>query len=466
MSQRTIVPRARRRPLVLVVVALLLAAGLAATFTHPRNPSVLPSGLAISINAESTALYCTGLSSGGPRPGRVTFYNTSSGPRHLSISVYSDKGTEWSGSIELAAHGLQSIEPSVLDKSTATAASLATSYGVAVQISGGGVVAEEIAYNDRAEVPCIAQGLTKWFATGFNTLVGSTAYLSVFNPTATSAVFNASIYTSAGITEPESFQGLSVPAHAQREIDLGTEVVNTPNVGVRLKVSRGSIDVVGVQDSNGTLSYEQGLTNAASDVWYPNVTTVNKATAGLSVMNPSAETANVSVDIKLGSFKIAPQTLTVLPYSTGTLSINPNSAIPADGYANLTLKSSQPIVSALVTGASTWVALASPLTPGNAFLVRDFTGLGFDALSMTNVSSHAITVDIESYNAAKPTLITGVGGIRLAPGATKSLKAQLYAPSGLRSTYLVTASKPDLVVSLTLPSTPSGVNVVSPLDGR
>jgi hypothetical protein len=461
-----IVPKTRRRPLLVFVVGVLLAAGLATTFTHPGNPSGLPSGLAVSINAESTALYCTGLSNVGPRPGRVSFYNTSSGPRHLSVSIFSDKGTTWNGSLELAPHSLQSIEPSALDKSSTTTKAVTTSYGVAVQISGGGVVAEEIAYNDRAEVPCISQGLTKWFATGFNTLVGSSAYLSVFNPTATSTVFNASIYTSAGITEPESFQGVSVPAHAQREINLGTEVVNTPNVGVRLKVVRGSLDVVGVEDSNGTLSYEQGLSNAARNVWYPNVTTVNNATAQLSVMNPSAQTANVSVDIKLGSFKIAPQTLTVLPYSTGALTITPNSAIPVDGYANITLTSSQPVVSALAAGASTWVALTSPTTPGNAYLVRDFTGLGFDALSMTNVSSRAITVDVISYAATKPTLITSAGGIRLAPGATKSLKALLYSSSNPSGTYLVTASKPELVVSLTLPSTPSGVNVVPPLDGR
>ncbi len=48
--------------------------------------------------------------------------------------------------------------------------------------------------------------------------------------------------------------------------------------------------------------------------------------------------------VKLGSFKIAPQTLTVLPYSTGEITITPNSAIPADGYANVTLRSPQPVV--------------------------------------------------------------------------------------------------------------------------
>jgi Family of unknown function (DUF5719) len=463
------VARSRRGPLLLIVVAALVATGLATTLTHPKNPSVLPSGLAVSINAESTALYCTGLSNVGPRPGRVTFYNTAGNPRHLTISIVSDRGSTWSGSIELASHGAQSVEPSVLDKSAASAkATPPTSYGVAVQISGGGVVAEEIGYNSRAEVPCVSQGVTHWSATGFSTLVGSSAYLSVFNPSATSAVFNVAVFTASGVSDPESYQGLAVPAHAQREVNLDTEVVNTPNVGVRLSVQRGSLEVVGVEDSNGTLSYEQGLASGAEDVWFPTVTTVNKATAEISVMNPSGSAANVTVNVKLGSYKIAPQTLTVLPYSTGALTITPNSAIPDDGYANLTLKSNQPVITALATGASSSIALSSPVTPDNAFLVHDFTGLGFDAVTMTNTSSRTITIDISSFNTKTPNVITGVGGIKLAPGVTENLISKLFpTPTGGSShTYLVMATKPSLIVSLTLPSTPRGVNLVAPLDGR
>jgi hypothetical protein len=462
------VPKTRRRPLLLVVVVVLLATGLAVTFTHPKNPSVLPSGLAVSMNAESTALYCTGLSDVGPRPGRVTFYNTASGPRHLTVSIVSNLGATWSGSIELATHGVQSLEPSALVTSAKSAKATAplTSYGVGVQISGGGVVAEEVAYNGRAEVPCVSEGITRWSATGLSTLVGSTAYLSVYNPSATSAVFNVSVFTATGVSVPESFQGLAVPAHAQREVDLGTEVVNTPNIGVRLSVQRGSLEVVGVEDSNGTLSYEQGLTNAANDAWFPNVTTVDNSTAQISVMNPGGSTANVTVDVALGSYHIAPQTLTVLPYSTGALTITPNSAIPADGYANLTLKSSRAVITALATGTSSSIELSTPVIPGNAFLVHDFTGLGFDAVTMTNTSSHTITLTISSFNSARPDVITGVGGIQLAAGTTKSLSSMLYSSKGAGNTYLVTASKQTLVVSLTLPSTPRGLNVVSPLDGR
>ncbi len=461
------VPRARRRPLALVVVALLLAAGLATTFTHPKNPSTLPTGLATSINAESTALYCTGLSNLGPRPGKVTFFNTASGPRHLTVSIVSDHGGEYQGSLELPVHGAESLEPSVLVTGAKSGtANTPTNYGMGVQISGGGVVGEEIAYNGRAEEPCVSQGITRWSATGFNTLVGSSAYLSVYNPSATSAVFNVSVFTAAGVSDPESFQGLSVPAHAQQEVNLGTEVVNTANVGVRVNVQRGDLDVVGVEDSNGTLSYERGLTNAASEVWFPNVTTVNDATAELSVLNPGGTTANVTVDVALGSYHITPQTLAVPAYSTGVLTVTPNSAIPADGYANLTLKSSRPVITALATGTSSSFALSSPSLPGNSFLIHDFTGLGFNAVTATNVSSHPLTLTIWSYRAAKPDVISGVGGIQLAAGSTKSLASRLFGQNTSDNTYLVTSSKTTLLVSLTLPSTPEGVNVVSPLDGR
>jgi hypothetical protein len=382
--------------------------------------------------------------------------------------VVSDHGAVWNGSIELAAHAAHSIEPSVLDvASKSDKAAPLTSYGVGVQISGGGVVAEETAYNGRAEVPCISQGITHWSATGLSTLVGSSAYLSVFNPTATAAVFNVSIFTASGVSVPQSFQGLSVPAHAQREVNLGTEVVNTANVGVNLNVLRGSLDVIGVEDANGTLSFEQGLTSPMEDVWFPEVTTVASGSAQISVMNTGSQSATVGVHVVLGKYKITPQNVTVLPYSTGVFTVTPNSAIPADGYANVTLTSTRPIVTALATGTSTSsFSLSSPLTPGNAFLIHDFTGLGFDAMTMTNVGSRTITVDIASYNTATPKVISGVGGIKLTAGATQSLTSILRAPKGSSDTYLVSATKPSLLVSLTLPSSPRGVDVVSPLDGR
>ena len=438
----------RRLPLLTVAAVVLVATGFVTSLRHATNPSQLPSGLKVSLNAESTALYCTGISSAHGAPGRVSFYNTASASRSLSVSVVSDKGNTWQGSIELAAH-LNYTHTGL----------------TRVQISGGGVVGEEIAGTDRSEVPCSASGVTRWYATGFDTSTGSSAYLSVYNPTATSAVFNASIYATTGYSAPQAFQGIAVPAHAQTEVDLGKEVVNTSNVGVGVTVLRGSLEIVGVENSAGTVSYDQGLTDASKHSWLPNVTTVEAATAQIRVANPNDSPAQVTVDVALSNFKVPPQRVTIAPLSTGVVVVTPNPAIPAAGYANLTVHSNVPVVSALATGTGKWFALSSPATPSNAFLVGDFSGIGFAAATVTNTSSRATTVDVSTFNAPTSRVVTS--GINLSAGQTTSLFATI--PSFSRSpsaTYLLTSTKPSMVVSLTLPSRPVGLYVVTPLDGR
>ena len=453
--------RSRRFPVLVVVAAVLAATAVAVTLTHPKNPSGSPSGLSVTINTESSALYCTGLSNGPGAAGRVDFYNTANGPRNLNVSVVSSQDTTWSGSLELGAHQGQFIQPSVLDKSTKNA-----TYGVAVQISGGGVVGEEIEGGDRAEAPCVNQGATRWYATGFDTLVGSSADLSVYNPTATAAVLNASIYSATGVSEPQSFQGISVPAHTQSTIDLGTEVVNTQNVGVEVHVLRGSLEIVGVQDSNGSISLDPGQRQASAAAWLPDVTTVQNATAQLRLANSSDRLANVTVSVALGQFKIPPQRVTLSPFSTGSITITPNPAIPASGYASLTVRSSVPILTTLATGSGSVVLLSSPSAPVGEVFVRDFTALGFDAATVTNTSARAVRLTLSTFNSASPKTVTVSGGITLRGGATTNLSSLFPTFTAAGDAFLLSSSSPTIVVSLTLPSRPRGVDVVSPLNGR
>ena len=325
----------RRVPLLVVLAVLLAVTGVATTLRHPTNPSVLPNGLAVSLNAESTALYCTGLSSASP--GRVSFFNTANAARRLSVSVVSDLGTSWSGTIELAAHAGQVVQPKVLDapathrSKSGHVTSVAVNYAVAVQISGGGVVGDEIQGN--TSVPCVSEGVTRWFAAGFNTLVGSDAYLSLYNPTDTEAVLNVSVVSATGFSAPENLQGVSVPAHAQEEIDLGRNVVNMTNVAVGVKVLRGSLAIVGEEDSAGTLSFNEGVQAPSTHAWFPAVTTANAATAEIRLSNPNNKIAHVTLDVSLGHYTITPQTTTLGPFTTGEITLTPNSAIPVAGYA-------------------------------------------------------------------------------------------------------------------------------------
>ena len=57
------------------------------------------------------------------------------------------------------------------------------------------------------------------------TTVGSRAILSVYNPTATAAVFNVTTFSTSGFLSPASLQGVSVGPHAELTIGLGDEIV-------------------------------------------------------------------------------------------------------------------------------------------------------------------------------------------------------------------------------------------------
>jgi hypothetical protein len=169
--------------------------------------------------------------------------------------------------------------------------------------------------------------------------------------------------------------------------------------------------------------------------------------------------------VSLGNYKIPPQTATLGPFTTGDITITPNSAIPVAGYAAVTLHSDVPVVAGLATGTGTWIALSSPQSPSNAYVVRDFAGLGFDNASVTNTSARSVTLHVTTYATKGQVVVTK--GIKVAGGATATLSSLIASPLARPAgTYLVTSSRRSVLVTLTLPSHPSGLYLVPPLDGR
>lgn len=452
----------RRTSLFLVLAMALVATGVISSLSTARSPSILPSGLAVNSQAESTALYCTGLSSVRRGvSGRVTYLNTTASPRDMSIVVVSDQGKKWQKKVTIQAHSSLSVQPaSVLS---------GNSYGVAAQVSGGGVVAEEITSSNTAAAPCISTGVTNWYAAGFDTTVGSSADVSIYNPTATPAVVNVSTYSNVGFVAPARFQGVSIAAHAQMEVNLGNQIVSTRNVGVHVKVVRGAIDIVGVQLIGSVASLNSGVDSATTTAVYPDVTTANKTTVQVRVVNPGPQTANVKVAIALNKYKIAPATLSIRPFTSAYASITPNPAVPIAGYASVQVTSSQPIFTALSAGKDSDAALSSPGRPESEFLIADFTGLGYDAATVTNTSTRPVTITFSTLTGGT----TSINGVQrqLAANSSESVLTLLNTPATTLATLrgyslLVSASRPVLLVTLTLPTRPRGITVVTPLDGR
>jgi hypothetical protein len=454
----------RRVPLFLALALVLLVTGLFASMAKSTNPTQLPGGLALTSNAESTALYCTGLSSAKDgASGHVTFVNTTRDPHLVLINAVSDAGGSYSRRALLGGHQSISIDPS--------ARLTGNSFGVGAQVSGGGVVGVEVTKNNTGEAPCISTGVANWYGSGFNTTVGSSAELSIYNPTATPAVFNVVAYSSAGLATPAKFQGLSLGAHGQVELNLGTQIVNTINVGVHVRVLRGSLVIEGVQQSGSTVSLNSGSSAPTTSALFPQVTTEQGATAQIRLSNPGPVAAQVTLGVKLTTFHIANQSVSVPAYGTALATITPNPAIPAAGYATITLHSSEPIVASLATGSGSDIALSAPELPESEFLVGDFTGLGFDAAALTNTSSRSITVSfstfpVDSTQGGGSASLT-YGAAQLSAHTTSELRTDFPGLSTLRhALFVVSASRPTLLVTLTSPTTPAGTTLLAALDGR
>ncbi len=445
-----------RPPLLGVLLVLLVLAGLT-TLAKSSNVAPDASSLSSSSGSNSTALYCTGLSgTSGNQLGHFTFLNTTDFTRRLNVHVVSDKDGTSLTSLTLGPHSAQVVVPQKEVKGN--------SFAVAVQVNGGGVVGEEVA-NSSAEAPCVGAGVTSWYASGFDTTVGSTADLSIYNPTATPAVFNISAFSPSGYSAPAPFQGLAVGAHDQTEINLGSQIVNTSDIGVRVRVLRGSVVIDGVQESGSVASFAQGQSTLTKTAWYPAVTTVNSALAQIRVTNPSGASVDVVANVRVANYTVAPQDLTVAPYASADIVVTPNSAIPAAGYASVSVKASAPVATSLVTGTAAGTALSSMVTPSDDFIIADFAGKGFDVADVTNTSKDSMKVNF--------TVIPTPGGqkasgqVQLAPGTTEGILGVFNGLSTLKGqTLLVTGSRSSLLVTLTLPTTPTGVVVVSPLDGR
>jgi hypothetical protein len=193
------------------------------------------------------------------------------------------------------------------------------------------------------------------------------------------------------------------------------------------------------------------------------VTTANNATAQIRIANPGPTPANVTLNVTLKSFHVPNQTLSVPPYGSAVATITPNSAIPAAGYARVSMTSSQPVIVALATGTGKDIALSAPSSPQPEYLIGDFTGKGFDGAELTNTSSKSITVSITRLSSSGAKLL----GTQFGMTGDESLALSDSAFAKLPGVAVVVkSSRPSLEVTLALPTRPAGMTVVSGLDGR
>lgn len=442
-------------PLLAAVVLGLVATGVLNARGAVTNP--VPNPAVAGPSAQSSALYCTGLTNarGGMR-GLVSFINTTAATRQVLVhAVATDATSAVATAFTLGPYARHVVTPTNL--------LVGDTYALAAQVDGGGVSAVQVVTRYGTQAPCVNEGVTRWYASGFDSTVGSAAILSVYNPTATAAVFNVTAFTPGGFSSPAPLQGVSVGPHAETTIDLGHAIVATQNFGVLVAVLRGSLVVAGDQISHDVSSFNSGTALLASHGTFPLVTTANGAIAQVRIANPGPDPATVTLTVALAKFKVAPQSVVVGAYRSALVNITPNTAIPAAGEAAVTLTSTRAVDATLVTGTTGGVT-SSPLgTPVARAVLSDVTGNGFARAVVTNAAAKATTVH---WTLRRGGQLRSSGETSLGAGATRSLGVLVGGRGALRGATLVLSSPVRaLVVSAVLPSSPAGVTLTSALNG-
>ncbi len=435
-----------KRWLAPVIVALVVATGVAATLIRPTNPRPSTNGITVT-GVESTATFCGGLGT-GPGLAWVTLTNSADVARTVAVREDSTiPGRHRQVTVRLGAHRSQTVHPTVAG----------SWFGVTAIVDGGGVTASTVA-PDGASAPCASSGVTSWDATGLATTVSTHATLVLYNPLPTGAVANLTAETATGFLAPAAYQGLSVPGESVLALPLAKRIVDQATVGLRLRVLRGALSVLGVERVGSLVSYVTGATAPHSTWALPLVTTVRGADSAIVVANPGPGTVAVHAAITLGSFSVPTQSVDVGPFSVGRITISPNSAIPAHAYADVRVRAGAPISASLVTGDTSGWLVSTPGVPSRAYLVSDATGRGFDAVAVVDTSPRPLEVTVSSGHVLVHATVPGEQSVSL-----RRIAPQLDHLRG--RTVLVRAPRDELVVSATLPTRPAGVVVVSPLHG-
>ncbi len=442
-------------PLVVTVLVGIALAGVISAKGTVSNP--VPNPGVAGPSAQSSALYCTGLTNAkGALRGIVTFINTTNVTRHVVVhAVATNAVAAVATAFTLGPYARQVVTPTHL--------LMGDTYALAAQIDGGGVSAEQVVTRFGTQAPCVNEGVTNWYASGFDTTVGSAASLSVYNPTATAAVFNVTTFSPSGFLSPAPLQGVSVGPHAVLTLDLGSSIVVTQNFGTQVSVLRGSLVIVGQQISHDTSSLNPGTSILAKRGTFPLVTTARGAIAQVRIANPGPASAAVTFTVTIGKFTVAPQSVSVAPYSSAMVSVAPNTAIPAAGEASLTMTSTQPVNATLATGTTNGVTLSPLSTAVSRAILSDVTGAGFAQATVTNDSTVATTV---TWALVHHGTIVATGLAPLGARQTISLGQTLGGRAKLQgSTLVLTSATPVLVVNATLPTSPYGVTMAAALNG-
>ena len=278
-------------------------------------------------NAESSAWYCTGQSTGsGISPGYLVLTNTTGRSVAASITAVSDAGATVHTAVAVPAHAVATSIPSL---------STGSWESQTVTVSGGGVALSQAVHGPSgwSEAPCQSTTAASWYFPSGTTANSDPLYISLLNPTSTPVVVDLTFMTPTGAVHPINYQGIVLQSGEVQVENVASEVQNASTVSTVVATRTGRVvasEVQGFSGSSAGLALVPGAVDPESRWTIPQNRDTEGSSSEIDVFNPGAVPESVTVRLRLGSGPLAPLTDSVAPGATWVLATGKQTRIPHD----------------------------------------------------------------------------------------------------------------------------------------
>jgi hypothetical protein len=337
----------RRLPAVLVIVAVLVAAGLVDhSFGRPHvvgRAAAEAMPVAPPADAQTSTWYCA---AGTAAPGagadfNVVLANAGTRGRSGTVTFLSNQGDPKTVPV--------SVPPASRVVLRAQDAGRAPYAAATVQLDGGAVAAETALTGPLGDTaaPCASAAGNHWYFAEGVTTKDATETIFLFNPFPEDAIVDVAFSTEDGRSDPQGLQGLAVPGRGLTAVNVGDFVHRRAQVSADILTRVGRITAARLLSFDGTMGRKgQSLAlgaSAPSRTWYfPEGLVANGIKERYQIFNPSDREVRAEVALALEQGAAEPIEVTVPAQSRVTVSANDEQRIPRQVAHAVTITADSP----------------------------------------------------------------------------------------------------------------------------
>jgi len=336
--------KARRLPILLVVVAFLVGAvALDARDIDEPMATVVPfdrfGPTVPEANEPSSTWYCAAGSATATPDGAaeqlLVLTNDATEARSATVSAFGDDGQQGSTELELPPSSrTQFAVSSIVQASWAAAL---------VEASGGGVGVEHVLSGPagRAAGPCASSVSPTWYLPVGSTELGVQHLLTLFNPFPDAAVVDLLFETDTDTRQPPELQGMVVPARTVRVVDVSNVVTVRRQLATVVQARSGLVVAEQLEIVGDDSELPQGLTllmgaPTSAPQWYfaDGRPLIDGVDVSFVLFNPGAEAVDAEVqllvdDPNVNGF-VEPYALSVRPGQFSVVDLRQDNRLPVE----------------------------------------------------------------------------------------------------------------------------------------